>query len=185
MASLIAHALAFTFFKIVYRRLWRSCLPRRASGLISPDSKRAATLLRWIEAERSAGSPSPRSGLRRRGCTPCRKCATFPRYLAKEAGLERDPPIGCRSAHAEFAAAGRLCDSFTSQLPPAMDATPTTVSFFQRARCLGASDSAAPNFCSVRTTSRQRTSVFALAVGSRGRCSLLLSPEFVRRSGPG
>src|SRR5262249_4208633 len=89
--SLIAHALCFYFFQIVYPTPLGLLPPPARVTFIAPDSEEGRTLLRWIDAEDPAVAftTQPASGARL-GALP--KTEHLPSYSAIEPILKELPP---------------------------------------------------------------------------------------------
>src|SRR6516165_6452498 len=90
--SLVAHALCFYVFQIVYPTPVALLPPPARVTFIAPDSEEARTLLRWIDAEDPAVAfttqPIPGARL---GALP--KTEHFPSYSAVQPILKELPPL--------------------------------------------------------------------------------------------
>src|SRR5438270_6036952 len=89
--SLIAHALCFYIFQIVYPTTVSLLPPPAPVSVISSDSEEGRTLLRWIEAEDPAlAFTTQRPAETRLRALP--KVEHIPSYLAVEPSLKQVPP---------------------------------------------------------------------------------------------
>jgi hypothetical protein len=165
MASLIAHALCFYIFQIVYPPTVALLPPPARISLISPDSEEGRTLLRWIEAEDPAVAfATQRPPEARLHSLP--KVRHVPSYLAKEPALKEIPPM-VADLRAPSSQPPVAVPILYQPAASAMDATPTTVSFSNELDAWGAPTLPAPNFAASNNESPENV-CFRLAVGPRG-----------------
>jgi hypothetical protein len=134
--SLVAHALCFYIFQIVYPPTVALLPPPARVSLITPASEEGRTLLRWIDAEDPAlaftTQRPPEAKLR---ALP--KVDHLPSYLAVEPALKEVPPphpdLRIPSSHPPGAAA-----FIHRQAPTAFPPTTTSVSFSKELQAFGA-----------------------------------------------
>lgn len=92
LASLIAHALCFYIFQIVYPPTVSLLPPPARVSLIAPNSEEGRTVLRWVDAEDPAlAFVTQRPPEARLHALP--KVRHIPYYLAREPVLKEVPPL--------------------------------------------------------------------------------------------
>jgi hypothetical protein len=134
--SLVAHALCFYIFQIVYPPTVALLPPPARVSLITPASEEGRTLLRWVDAENPAlaftTQRSPEAKLRALPRVDHR-----PSYLAVEPALKEVPPpeLDLRIPSAQPPGAVRF---IRRQGPPAFTPTPTSISFSKELQAFGA-----------------------------------------------
>jgi hypothetical protein len=165
VASLIAHALCFYIFQIVYPPTVALLPSPTRISLIAPDSEEGRTLLRWIEAEDPAlAFATQRPPEARLHALP--KVRHFPFYLAREPALKELPPM-VTDLHAPSSQPPGAVPVYHPPAPAMMGALPTTVSFSNE---LGTFDSPAlpaPSFSASNNGSPENVQ-FRIAVGAWG-----------------
>src|SRR5207244_4020478 len=142
--SLIAHALCFYIFQIVYPPTVSLLPPPARVSLIAPNSEEGRTVLRWVDAEDPAlAFATQRPPEARLHALP--KVRHIPSYHATEPALKEIPPLvtDLRTPSSQPPAAVPIVHQ---QAAPAMSATPTSVSFSKELDGLGAPNLPAPNF---------------------------------------
>jgi hypothetical protein len=165
IASLIAHALCFYIFQIVYPPTVSLLPPPARVSLIAPNSEEGRTVLRWVDAEDPAlAFATQRPPEARLHALP--KVRHIPSYLATEPALKEIPPLvtDLRTPSSQPPAAVPIVHH---QAAPAMSATPTSVSFSKELDGLGAPNLPAPNF-SASSNEAPESVRFCVAVGDRG-----------------
>jgi hypothetical protein len=134
-ASVIAHAVCFYLFQIVYPPTV-ALLPAPARvSLISPNSEEGRTLLGWIEAEDPAlASTTLRPQEAKAHALP--KVQHLPSYAGYEPGLKEPPPlvVDLRMPGAQPSGAVSMNHP---HIPPVSRVAPTVVSFSREIENLG------------------------------------------------
>jgi hypothetical protein len=134
-ASVIAHAVCFYLFQIVYPPTV-ALLPAPARvSLISPNSEEGRTLLGWIEAEDPAlASTTLRPQEAKAHALP--KVQHLPSYAGYEPGLKEPPPlvVDLRMPGAQPSGAVQMDHP---HIPPVSRVAPTVVSFSREIENLG------------------------------------------------
>lgn len=165
IASLVAHALCFYVFQIVYPPTVALLPPPARVGLITSESEEGRTLLRWIEAEDPALTFAthrpPEARLR---ALP--KIAHVPSYLTSGPILKQAPPLIVDLRMPSSQPAGPVPLSHRSVAPSAAR-MPTTVSFSEELRALGAPNLPAPKFAGSGNEAPENVR-FHIGVGAGG-----------------
>ena len=134
--SLIAHALCFYIFQVVYPTTVSLLPPPALASVISPDSEEGRTLLRWIEAEDPAlaftTQRPPEAGLR---ALP--KVEHIPSYLAVELALKQ-VPLSVVDLRIPSSQPPGPVPFVYRQIGPAMGPTATSASFSKEFDSFGA-----------------------------------------------
>ena len=165
LASLIAHALCFYIFQIVYPPTVSLLPPPARVSLIAPNSEEGRTLLRWIEAEDPAlAFATHRPPEARSRALP--KIAHVPSYLAHEPILKQAPRLIVDLRPPSSQPPGAVPIVY-QRAEPAIGAIPTTVSFSEELAGFGAPTLPAPKFAASNNESAQNVR-FRVAVGSAG-----------------
>lgn len=165
VASLVAHAICFYIFQIVYPPTVALLPPPARVSLIAPDSEEGRTLLRWIEAEDPALTfATHRPPEARSRALP--KLAHVPSYLTHEPILKQAPRliVDLRTPSSQPPGAVPM---IRRQPTPAIGAIPTTVSFSEEVAVLGAPNLPSPKFAASNKESAQSVR-FRVAVSSAG-----------------
>jgi hypothetical protein len=165
VASVIAHALCFYIFQIVYPPTVSLLPPPARVSLISPNSEEGRTVLRWVDAEDPAlAFATQRPPEARLHGLP--KVRHIPSYLATEPALKEVPPLvtDLRTPSSQPPAAVRIVHQ---QAAPATSTTPTSVSFSKEFDGLGAPNLPTPSF-SASSNEAPESVRFRVAVGARG-----------------
>jgi rhodanese-related sulfurtransferase len=165
VASLIAHALCFYIFQIVYPPTIALLPPPARVSLISPSSEEGRTLLQWVGAEDPAlafATQRPAEG-RLRSLPNVRH---IPSYLAIEPALKQVPPllVDLRTPSSQPPAAVPIAQA---KAPPAANTRATTFSFSTELNSLGAPNLPKPSFAASSNESPDNIR-FRVAVGPRG-----------------
>ena len=180
--SLVAHALCFYVFQIVYPPIVSLLPPPARISVITSSSEEGRTLLRWIDAEDPAlaftTQRPPETRLR-----PLPEVEHVPSYLAVEPALKEIPSEVSNLRIPDSQPPGAAPFGHR-QTAPAIGATTTSVSFSKELEVFGAPTLPSLSFAASNNESPQTTH-FRVAVNGIGRNALLLSSQFVRRSGPG
>jgi len=125
--SLVAHALCFYIFQVVYPPTVTLLPPPARVALITPASEEGSTLLRWIDAEDPAVAFTthrpPEARLR---ALP--KVGHVPSYRAMEPSLKELPPLKVDSRAPESQPPGAV-PFIRQKRAPAAEPIPTSVSF--------------------------------------------------------
>src|SRR4029077_17872772 len=144
LASLIAHALCFYIFQIVYPPTVALLPAPTHISLIAPDSEEGRTLLRWIEAEDPAlAFATQRPPEARLHALP--KVRHLPFYLGREPALKELPPM-VTDLRAPSSQPPGAVPIFHPPAPSMIGAVPTTVSFSNELDALGSPALPPPNF---------------------------------------
>jgi len=164
-ASLIAHALCFYIFQIVYPPTIALLPPPARVSLISPTSEEGRTQLQWIDAEDPAlafATQRPAEAWLR--ALP--NVRHIPSYLAIEPALKEAPPllVDLRTPSSQPPAAVPIAHP---QVPPATSARATTLSFSTELNSLGAPNLPTPSFAASNNEPPDNIR-FRVAVGARG-----------------
>jgi hypothetical protein len=165
VASLIAHALCFYIFQIVYPPTVSLLPPPARVSLIAPNSEEGRTVLRWVDAEDPAlAFATQRPPEARLHALP--KVRHIPSYLATEPALKEVPPLvtDLRTPSSHPPAAVAIVHQ---QAAPATSTTPTSVSFSKELDGLGARSLPTPSF-SASSNEAPESVRFRVAVGARG-----------------
>jgi hypothetical protein len=165
VASLIAHALCFYIFQIVYPPTVSLLPPPARVSLISPNSEEGRTVLRWVDAEDPAlAFATQRPPEARLHALP--KVLHIPSYLATEPALKEVPPLvtDLRTPSSQPPAAVPIVHQ---QAALATSTTPTSVSFSKEFDGLGAPNLPTPSF-SASSNEAPESVRFRVAVGARG-----------------
>ena len=164
-ASLIAHALCFYIFQIVYPPTVSLLPPPARVSLIAPNSEEGRTVLRWVDAEDPAlAFVTQRPPEARLHALP--KVRHIPSYLAREPVLKEVSPLvtDLRMPSSQPPTAVPIVHQ---QAAPATSATPTSVSSSKEFDGLGAPNLPTPNF-STSSNEPPESVRFRIAVGARG-----------------
>jgi hypothetical protein len=165
LASLIAHALCFYIFQIVYPPTVSLLPPPARVSLIAPNSEEGRTVLRWVDAEDPAlAFVTQRPQEARLHALP--KVRHIPSYFAREPVLKEVPPLvtDLRMPSSQPPTAVPMVHQ---QAALATSATPTSVSFSKEFDGLGAPNLPTSSFYA--SSNEPPESVrFRTAVGSRG-----------------
>jgi hypothetical protein len=165
VASLIAHALCFYIFQIVYPPTVALLPPPARITLIAPESEEGRTLLRWIEAEDPAlAFATQRPPEARWHALP--RVRHLPSYLAREPALQELPPMvtDLRPPSSQPPAAVPI---FHPGPPSMIGAMATTVSFSNELDTLGSPALPPQNFSASNNESPENVR-FRIAVGAWG-----------------
>jgi TonB family protein len=173
--SVIAHALCFYIFQVVYPPTVALLPPPARVSLITPDSEEGRTLLRWIDAEDPAlaftTQPPPEAKLR---ALP--KVNHLPSYVAAEPALKEVPSLDVDLRIPSSQPPGPV--SFIHrQAPPVVGPTTTAVSFSKELDAFCAPALPNPTFAASNAASPE-TVRFRVAVSETGEiryCFLLRS----------
>ncbi|PYL64432.1 MAG: hypothetical protein DMF25_07070 [Verrucomicrobia bacterium] len=173
IVSLVAHALCFYVFQIVYPPTIALLPPPARVSLISPNSEEGRTLLQWIGAEDPAlAFATQRPAEARLRALP--KLRHVPSYLAIEPALREIPPlfVDLRMPSSQPPTAVPITHA---QVPPATSPRATTFSFSTELNNFGAPHLPRPSFTASNNESPDNIR-FRVAVGARGEiryCFLL------------
>jgi hypothetical protein len=165
LASVIAHALCFYIFQIVYPPTVSLLPPPARVSLIAPNSEEGRTVLRWVDAEDPAlAFVTQRPPEARLHALP--KVRHIPSYLAREPVLKEVPPLvaDLRMPSSQPPTAVPIVHQ---QVAAATSATPTSVSFSKEFDGLGAPNLPTPNF-SASSNEPPESVRFRIAVRARG-----------------
>jgi hypothetical protein len=165
VASLVAHALCFYIFQIVYPPAVALLPPPARVSLIAPDSEEGRTLLRWIEAEDPAlAFATHRPPEARSRALP--KLSHVPSYLTHEPILKQVPRpiVDLRAPSSQPPGAVPIIQR---QSDTAIGAIPTTVSFSEELTSLGTPNLPPPKFAASNKESAQSLR-FRVAIGGAG-----------------
>ena len=173
--SLVAHAVCFYIFQIVYPPTVALLPPPARVSLITPDSEEGRSLLRWIDAEDPAlaftTQPPPEAKLR---ALP--KVNHLPSYVAAEPALKEVPPLDVDLRIPSSQPPGPV--SFIHrQAPLVIGPTTTAVSFSKEIDAFGTPVLPNPTFAASNAASPE-TIRFRVAVRETGEiryCFLLNS----------
>jgi len=142
--SLLAHAVCFYIFQVVYPPTITLLPPPARVALITPASEEGRTLLRWIEAEDPAVAftthPPPEARLR---ALP--KVEHIPSYRAMEPTLKELPPFEVDSRAPDSQPPGPV-PFIRQQRAPASRPIPTSVSLSSELEGLGVATLPLPKF---------------------------------------
>jgi hypothetical protein len=142
--SLVAHALCFYIFQVVYPPMVTLLPPPARVALITPASEEGRTLLRWIDAEDPAVAFTthrpPEARLR-----PLPKVEHVPSYHAMEPTLKELPPMKVDS-HAPDSQPPGAVPFMRQKSAPAAEPIPTSVSFSSELDAFGAPILPEPRF---------------------------------------
>ncbi len=165
IVSLVAHALCFYVFQIVYPPTVALLPPPARVGLITSESEEGRTLLRWIEAEDPAltfaTNRPPEARLR---ALP--KIAHVPSYLASKPILKQAPPLIVDLRMPSSQPPGAV-PVVRRPVAPSAGGIPTTVSFSEELSALGTPNLPAPEFASSNNESPENMR-FRVGVGAAG-----------------
>jgi hypothetical protein len=165
VASLVAHALCFYIFQIVYPPTVALLPPPARVSLIAPDSEEGRTLLRWIEAEDPAlAFATHRPPEARSRALP--KVPHVPTYLGHEPILKQAPRLVVDLRIPSSQAPGAVPIVY-QRTELAIGAIPTTVSFSEELDVLGTPNLPPPKFAASSSESAQNVR-FRVAVGDAG-----------------
>lgn len=165
VASLVAHALCFYLFQIVYPPIVALLPPPARVSLIAPDSEESRSLLRWVEAEDPALAFIPqRPPEARLRALP--KIEHVPSYLTHESILKQAPLliVDLRTPSSQPPGAVPIV---RRQAEPPIGMIPTTVSFSEELDPLGAPNLPAPKFAASNNEPAHSVR-FRVAVGEGG-----------------
>lgn len=163
--SLIAHALCFYVFQIVYPTTVSLLPPPARVSVISSDSEEGRTLLRWIDAEDPAlAFTTQRPPEARLRALP--KVEHIPSYLAVEPALKQVPPPVV-DLHIPSSQPPGAVPFVYRQIAPAIGLTPTSASFSKELDSFGAPTLPAPSFA-VSNDETPETVRFRVAVSGMG-----------------
>ena len=134
--SLVAHALCFYVFQIVYPTPVAVLPPPARVTFITPDSNDGQTLLQWIDAEDPAlaFTTLPPPGARLRALPTAEH---IPSYSALTADSEGSSGAKARSAHSEYPATGGRT-SLSRKTAPSTASGRTLISFSKDLDSFGA-----------------------------------------------
>ena len=173
LASLIAHALCFYIFQIVYPPTVALLPAPTRISLIAPDSEEGRTLLRWVEAEDPAlAFATQRPPEARLHALP--KVRHLPFYFGREPALRELPPM-VTDLRAPSSQPPGAVPIFHPPAPSTISALPTTVSFSNELDALGSPALPPPNFSASNNESPENVR-FRIAVDAWGEiryCFLL------------
>ncbi len=165
VASLVAHALCFYVFQIVYPPTVALVPPPVRVSLITADSEEGRTLLRWVESEDPAlAFATHRPPEARLHALP--KIAHVPSYLTKEPILKQAPPLVVDLRPPSPHQPGPVPMTRRSAAP-AIGAIPTAVLFSETLDELGPPILPKPRFIASNNEPAQSTR-FRIAVGPAG-----------------
>ena len=142
--SLVAHALCFYIFQIVYPPIIALLPPPARISLVTPDSEEGRTLLRWIDAE----DPALAFTTRRPQETKLRalpKAEHVPSYSAIEPTLKNIPPLERDLRIPSTQPPGAVHFARQKTAPP-LSVVKTSVSFSNELKAFGAPILPAPAF---------------------------------------
>jgi hypothetical protein len=165
-ASLIAHALCFYIFQVVYPPTASLLPPPARVSVISPNSEEGQTLLRWVEAEDPAlaftTQRPPGSG----GLRSLPKIDHVPSYLGTEPVLKEVPPLLVDARIPSSQPAGAV-PFIHRQTPPDIGHTSTSIAFSKELDAFGLPALPKPSFTASGNEAPQAVR-FRIAVGGRG-----------------
>src|SRR6266571_5077777 len=142
--SLIAHALCFYVFQIIYPTIVSLLPPPARVSVISSDSEEGRTLLRWIDAEDPAlAFTTQRPPEARLRTLP--KVGHIPSYLAVELVLKQ-VPLSVVDLHIPSSQPPGAVPFVNRQIAPAMGRTATSPSFSKELDSFGAPTLPPPSF---------------------------------------
>ncbi len=142
--SLIAHALCFYVFQIIYPTTVSLLPPPARVSVISSDSEEGRTLLRWIDAEDpTLAFTTQRPPEARLRALP--KVEHIPSYLAVELALKQ-VPLPVVDLHIPSSQPPGPVPLVYRQIPPAMGPTATSASFSRELDSFGAPTLPPPSF---------------------------------------
>jgi hypothetical protein len=163
--SLIAHALCFYIFQIVYPPTVSLLPPPARVSVITPYSEEGRRLLRWIEAEDPAlaftTQRPPEARLR-----VLRKINHVPSYLGTEPALKDVPPLVVDARMPSSQPPGAV-SSFHPQTAPDIRSAPTSVAFSKELDAFGVPTLPKPSFTASNAEGPQAIR-FRVAVSGRG-----------------
>jgi hypothetical protein len=163
--SLIAHALCFYVFQIVYPTTVSLLPPPARVSVISSDSEEGRTLLRWIDAEDPAlAFTTQRPPEARLRALP--KIEHMPSYLAMELALKQVPPPVVNLDIPSSQPPGAVPFVYR-QIAPALGPTATSASFSKELDSFGAPTLPAPRFTASNDETPE-TVRFRVAVSGMG-----------------
>jgi hypothetical protein len=164
-ASLIAHALCFYLFQIVYPPTVAILPPPARISLVSWSSEEGRNLLRWIEAEDPAlAFATQRSPEARLRALP--KVEHIPSYLANEPPIQQPPPL-IMDVRAPSAQSPGPVPILRAKRPPPSSEVATTIFFPSEFAGLGDAKCAEPKFTASSNEPAQAMQ-FCVAVNARG-----------------
>ena len=134
--SLLAHAVCFYIFQVVYPPTVTLLPPPARVALITPASEEGRTLLRWIDAEDGSGCFYRLIVHRKRGPRALPKVEHVPSYHAMEPTLKELPPFEVGSRAPDSQPPGPV-PFMRQQSAPAAGPIPTSVSFSSELDGLG------------------------------------------------
>ena len=163
--SLIAHALCFYVFQIVYPPTVALLPPPARVSVIAPDSEEGRTLLRWIDAEDPAlAFTTQRPPEARLRALPA--VEHIPSYRAAEPALKEVPPLALDLRIPSAQPPGAV-PFIHREAAPALGPAATAVSFSKELDALGNPTLPKPSFAASNDESPQ-TVRFRVAVSSDG-----------------
>ncbi len=165
IASLVAHALCFYVFQVVYPPTIALLPPPARVSLISPTSEEGRTLLQWIGAEDPAlAFATQRPPEARLRALP--KVHHVPSYLATEPALKEIPPliVDLRTPSSEPPAPVPVAHQPSA---PAANTRATAFSFSNELSSFGTATLPKPKFIASNNESPDNIR-FRVAVGERG-----------------
>ena len=163
--SLIAHALCFYIFQIVYPTTVSLLPPPARVSVISSDSEEGRTLLRWIEAEDPAlAFTTQRPPEARLRALP--KVEHIPSYLAVELALKQ-VPLSVVDLHIPSSQPPGPVPFVYRQIAPAMGPMATSASFSKEFDSFGAPTLPPPSFAASNGETPE-TVRFRVAVNGMG-----------------
>jgi hypothetical protein len=163
--SLVAHALCFYVFQIVYPPIVSLLPPPARVSMITSSSEEDRTLLRWIDAEDPAlAFTTQRPPEARLRALP--EVEHVPSYLAAEPALKQIPPEVPNRRIPDSQPPGAVPFGHR-QIAPAIDSTTTSVSFSKEIEAFGAPTLPSLSFTASNDESPQ-TAHFRVAVSGIG-----------------
>lgn len=163
--SLIAHALCFYVFQIVYPTTVSLLPPPARVSVISSDSEEGRTLLRWLDAEDPAlAFTTQRPPEARLRALP--KVEHIPSYLAVELALKQ-VPLSVFDLHIPSSQPPGPVPLVDRQIAPAMGPMATSASFSKELDFFGAPTLPTPSFTASNDETPE-TVLFCVAVNGLG-----------------
>ena len=173
--SLIAHALCFYIFQVVYPPTVSLLPPPARVSVIAPNSEEGRTLLRWIEAEDPAlAFTTQRPPEARLRALP--KIDHVPSYLGTEPALKEIPPLVVDTRTPSSLPPGAV-PFFHRQAAPDLGPVPTSVGFSKELEKFGPPTLPRPSFTasSYETPQEIRFRVAVIGTGEIHYCFALNS----------
>ena len=164
--SLVAHALCFYVFQIVYPPVISLLPPPARVSVITSSSEEDRTLLRWIDAEDPAlAFTTQRPPEARLRALP--EVKHVPSYLAAEPALKEIPPEALNLRVPDSQPPGAVPFGHR-QIAPASGPTTTSVSFSKEIEAFGTFTVPSLGFFSASNDESPQTSCFRVAVNENG-----------------